>query len=194
MTILRIDHNKPKKKKSKKQREIVWFNKSFTCTEFERGRTKLYSELFYCSQQRLLHWLSPGYLVCLRISFAQEGGGENGSRAVNSEYRGDRIVVEIVGAVLPLFTRRLSLEEGGTIVKTLPWWRKLALLLAEETRRGSPYPRSRIRPRISAVELRHFGPPTRSTVVIDAIKCFSPLRERNKTTAWLLNGRKQKVI
>lgn len=55
MTILRIDHNKPQKKKSKKQREIVWFNKSFTCTEFERGRTKLYSELFYCSQQRLLH-------------------------------------------------------------------------------------------------------------------------------------------
>lgn len=95
------------------------------------------SELFYYSQQRLLLWLSPGYLVCLRISFAPRTRKGRGEWLACREFRvyRDRIVVEIVGAVLPLFTHRLSLEGGGAIVKTLPWWRKLALLLAEDETR-----------------------------------------------------------
>lgn len=182
------------KRKSKKQREIVWFNESFTCPEFEREETKYQRIILLFSTTvatLTLSWLSRLSTNFFR-STHKKGEGRMARVPRIQSIQGQDSCRDSWGCspsvYSPIITgggeRSLKLCRGGEN------WRSFS----RKTRRGSPYPRSRIHPRISTVELRHFGPPARSTVVIDAIKCFSRLRERNKTTAWLLNARKQKVI
>lgn len=124
------------KRKSKKQREIVWFNESFTCPEFEREGTKYQRIILLFSTTvatLTLSWLSRLSTNFFR-STHKKGEGRMARVPRIQSIQGQDSCRDSWGCSPSVYSPIIT-GGGGTIVKTLPWWRKLALLLAEDETR-----------------------------------------------------------